>query len=500
MGMGGAFAGVDDLNSSLYNPAGLAWAKGVALSVRNMDNVSAMQAFPLGRGSSVGLAVITSKLSNIPITGGTAFSTSNVVYLTYGTKLTFLPILYNNPLFQRMSVGLNVKGLMGQTLQRTGELDNSAAGWNMDAGVLWKGTEWWTTGLSLQNFVPSGTMGTGGVIKWNIGAAEEVSQNIRIAGTAKIIGDVDSPVYMEDRELLLSGELNYSNQPTLLRFGGEWRFNRNYFVRTGLMQQRGTSGTATDINFGLGYRKGEWGIDFASYREPVRDERSLLLSILYFPKDWIVIKKLEVKKPAIMIEDAIEKISLANNIVAYGDKIDVFGKVKPGVAVYINGLPVAIDAEYGFKTVVPLDLQKNFVVVEARFEQEKKIWKYKVLRKAKVIIADVEKAKTDFAEKVEILATMGVIEVTPDADFAMDAGITRGELATWIVRASGIELTEVKQDLYADVSRDDFLAPYIQVAMALNLFSPFPDGTFRPGAVVSKEEGDVIFKRFGIKK
>jgi hypothetical protein len=502
LGMGGAFTGLaDDMNSVLYNSGGLAWAKGISLSVRDSENITAVQAFPTGFGSSLGLAVATSRVSDVPVSPTvTANSNSNVVSLSYGTKLTFIPRLYQDPAFQRVGVGFSIKGLMGQTLRQTGELDRSATGWDLDLGLLWKGSDWWSAGVSLQNILPANTLG-GGVIKWNIGAEEGIPAVAKIAGAARVIGDIGSPVFMEGRELLLGGEIDvYRNRPMLLRLGGEWNFDKKYFIRTGFMQQRARDGVSSDINLGAGVRLERWGVDLASYRQPVQDQRVFYVSFLYFPKDWIVVRKLDVDRPAIMLEKPIEAISLEDNIVTYDDKIDVFGRVKPGVEVYINGLRASLSADNSFRVVVPLSLGKNLIIVEARYEGEKKIWKYKVLRKARVKVVDKEKV-ADLEKKkdaVESLVTMGVIEITPEAEFVMEAGVTRGELSSWLVKAADMTIPEVKEDLFADVPQDHPLAPYIKVVTDMKLLLPFPDGTFRPGAVVSKEEGDAIFARFGV--
>ncbi len=501
LGMGGAFTGLaDDMNSVLYNPGGLAWAKGISLSVRDPENVTAVQAYPTGFGSSLGLAVVTTSISDIPISAGTANSNSNVISLSYGTKLTFIPRLYQDPTFQRLGIGFSIKGLMGQTLRRTGELDRSATGWDLDLGLLWKGADWWSAGMSLQNILPAHTLG-GGVINWDIGGEEGIPAVGAFAASARVIGDIGSPVFMEGRELLLGVEIDvYRSRPMLLRLGGEWNFDKRYYVRTGFMQQHARVGISSGINLGFGMRLERWGIDFVSYHQPVQDERFFYVSFLYFPKDWIVVRKLDVEKPAVMIEKPIEAISLEDNIVTYDDKIDVFGKVKPGVEVYINGLRASLLADNSFRVVVPLSLGKNLIIVEARYESEKKVWKYKVLRKARIKVADEEKVKDleNKKEAVESLVTMGVIEITPEAEFVMEAGVTRGELSSWLVKAADITLPEVNKDLFADVPRDHPLAPYIKVVTDMKLLLPFPDGTFRPGAVVSKEEGEAIFARFGV--
>ncbi|MBU0671479.1 MAG: S-layer homology domain-containing protein [Candidatus Margulisbacteria bacterium] len=501
LGMGGGFAGLaDDTNAILYNPGGLAWTKGISLSIKDSENIAALQAYPAGNNSAFGLAIITSKFSDIPFSGGLANSNSNVVYLSYGTKLNFIPRLADSELFQHLGFGLSVKGLLGQTLRRAGMLDRSATGWDMDFGVLWKAEDWWSAGFTLQNFLPIGTLG-GGSINWDIGGQEGIPAVAKLAGSARVIGDIGSPIFMEGRQLLLAGELNVSrNRPLLMRFGGEYGFNKSYYLRTGFTQQFIAGGATSDINFGLGYRTERWGVDLASYRDPFNDQRYLCLSVLYFPEDWIILRELDIDKPRVMIDQPIETISLEDNIVTYDDKIDVYGRVKPGVEVYINGLRASLGPDNSFKAVIPLHLKKNLIIVEARYLGEKKVWKYKVFRKAKVEIADKDKTENLAKKKegVENLVTMGVIEITPDQEFVMDAGITRGELSSWLVKAAEMKLPEVRKDLFADVPKDHPLAPYIKVVVDLNLLRPFPDGTFRPAAIVSKEEGDAIFAKFGI--
>jgi len=495
LGMGAAFAGLaDDVNAVIYNPAGLAWVKGVALTVRDFENLTALQAYPTGNNSSLGLAVVNYRASDVPFSGGLASSNSNVVLLSYGTKLSLLPMLYRQDFFQRVGVGLSIKGLLGETLRRTGQRDLSATGWDMDLGVLWKGSDWWSAGLCAQNFLPAKALG-GGEIKWNLATAEGIPASLKLAGSARIIGDLGTPIFMEGRELTLGGELDLSGSKSpLLRLGGEWGFNRTYFIRAGIMQQWKPEAVASSFNYGLGFRSEEWGAELAGYREPLRDESMVYFSVLYFPREWVVVRKLDVEKPGVVLETALEKISLEDNIVTYDDKIEVVGKVKPGVEVYVNELHAATSDDNTFRVVVPLQTGKNLIVVEARYEGEKKNWKYKVLRKVRVSVAGAKKEELAARrQRVEELVTLGVIEVSPEAEFKLDASITRGELATWLAKASGLRLPKVEKDLFSDVKRDHPLAPYIKAVVDWNLLQPFPDGTFRPEAAVSKEEGEKLF-------
>ncbi|MFA6549240.1 MAG: S-layer homology domain-containing protein [Candidatus Margulisiibacteriota bacterium] len=494
-GMGGAFVGMlDDVNSIFYNPAGLAWAKGIEVSARDAENIAAIQAYPNGTGASLGLGILKQNVANIPVSGGMASSNNTVILLSYGTKLNFIPALYKNPLFQTIGVGLTLKGLVGETLHRPGQLDRSATGWDLDCGALWKVNDWCSVGASLLNFLPAKALG-GGIIKWDLSGDEGIPAAAKLGTEVRVIGDVDSPVFMEGKELTFTGDINVSqSKGTLFRLGSEFGISRRYYLRAGLMQQYLVSGTTSNLNLGAGYRTNHWGVDFSTYHEPISDSNGFQFSVLYFPKDWIVVKKLEVEKPKIQLDQAIESISIGDNIVTYDDKIAVYGKVKAGVQVYVNG-SLATTTDNTFKAIVPLKLQKNLIVVEARYEGEKKLWTYKVLRKAKVKVADVQKK-----EEVVELVTLGVIEITPESNFVMDAGVTRGELATWLVKATDAKLPEIKQDPFPDVPRTHPLAPYIKAAVDMGLLKPYADGTFRPSAVVSKAEGDAIFKKFSAKK
>jgi hypothetical protein len=515
LAMGAAFVGLgDDVDTVLYNPGGQAWVKGVSLTVKDLENMTGVMAFPTGNNSSLGLSIITAKVTDVPISTGTAASTSNIVLLSYGTKLNFIPILADKEIFKNLGFGVSLKGLLGETLRRTGQSDRSATGWDMDLGVLWRGTDWWSAGASLQNILPAGTLG-GGRITWDFGGNEGIPASLKLGGSAKVIGDLKSPVFIEGRELNLAGELDISRSSTLVRLGGEWGINKTYYLRTGVIQQDKPGGAVTNLSLGAGFRSGEWGFDIARAHEPLRDEDLTYISCLYFPKEWIVQKKLDVDQPA-LLETALQKISLTDNLETYDDRIEVVGQVKAGVDVYVNDARAVTGPYNEFKVTVPLQIGKNLIVVEARYEGEKKDWRYKVLRKAKVVVAEEKTIKQQLAaaassaeaealkkkqsqiaaqkQRVEELVTLGVVEVTPGAEFKLDASLTRGDLATWLAKASGFRLPKVENDLYSDVKKDNPLAPFIKVVVEAGLLTPFPDGTFRPDLPVTKEEGNRLFQ------
>jgi hypothetical protein len=287
-----------------------------------------------------------------------------------------------------------------------------------------------------------------------------------LGGSAKIIGDLKSPIFLEGRELLLAGELDLSRASSLLRIGGEWGIDKTYYFRAGIIQQDKPGGPTTNLSLGLGYRLGEWGADLVSSHDPLRDENQVCLSILYLPKEWVVQKKLDFDRPA-LLEQALQKISLFDNLETYDDRIEVVGQVKSEVDVFVNDARAVTGSDNQFRVTVPLQVGKNLVVVEARYEGEVKDWKYKVLRKVKVDVSEEKALKEQLAlaassaetealrqkeaqiaakkNKVEELVTLGVVEVTPGAEFKLDASLTRGELATWLAKASGFRLPKVEK-------------------------------------------------------
>lgn len=513
LGMGGAFVGLaDDLYALAYNPGSVAWTKGIALDLQDVNNYSLMQSYPTGRGDSLGFIFTTNKFTGLSVGTNEASYGSNVLLLGYGTKFSLLPLLSNLSFAKQVGVGFNVKTILGSNYSVAGQSDLSAVGWDVDLGFLYKMNEWSKLGLSLQNILPQNTLG-GGVTKWSNGSSEVIPANYSLGYSAKLFGDVGALNYDYDKGLILTGQISTSTLRTDFGLGMEFSLAKKFFVRAGY----GNSA----LNYGLGWRFEDGGLDLSYYREPVTAKQRLEFSFVYFPGEWVVVKKLEeIKKPVLVLGDALKSVSIDNNAETYDEKIDVSGKVASGVEVYVNGATAYVDSKQKFKTWVPLRVGKNLIIVELRAEGQRKRWEYKVLRKAKVAVAEEKKIEQEIKatvdpkakakleekkkeikqtkEKVEVLVTLGIVEVKPKQEFVLEDRITRGELATWIVKATGLDLPEVKKAVYPDVPKDHVLAPYIQVVSNLDLLEPFPDGTFRPDAFVSKKEGEAIFRNFGI--
>lgn len=86
----------------------------------------------------------------------------------------------------------------------------------------------------------------------------------------------------------------------------------------------------------------------------------------------------------------------------------------------------------------------------------------------------------DCANAVEVLTTLGVLEGRSETEFAPDAGLTRAEMATILVRLMGSEGAKVSEDIFTDVSSNHWAYSNIAIAYKSGLILGMGDGTFAP--------------------
>ncbi len=79
--------------------------------------------------------------------------------------------------------------------------------------------------------------------------------------------------------------------------------------------------------------------------------------------------------------------------------------------------------------------------------------------------------------------------------FAPDAAITRGDFAEYIAKAIGVYRTGIAAEQFSDVSIDDAQADAITAAAAYGIINGYPDGTFRPEGIITRQEAMVMFAR-----
>lgn len=97
-------------------------------------------------------------------------------------------------------------------------------------------------------------------------------------------------------------------------------------------------------------------------------------------------------------------------------------------------------------------------------------------------------------QDVELLASKLIVQGTADNSFTPDNPITRAEFAALLVRALGIPASG-KAVSYRDVTHDDWFSGAVGAASAAGLVDGFEDGSFKPQALITREQMAVMLAR-----
>lgn len=86
------------------------------------------------------------------------------------------------------------------------------------------------------------------------------------------------------------------------------------------------------------------------------------------------------------------------------------------------------------------------------------------------------------------LSTMGIIEGYPDGNYYANKSLTRGELATWIARAKGYKTFIPEQDVFKDVPKNHWRAPFIKEIVEREIMIGDNQGFFGIDMPISRGE------------
>jgi S-layer homology domain len=554
MSLGGAFVGMsDDVNSIFYNPAGLANAKGITLTAKDIKNFSFGVVYETGLGH-LGVGAVFKDFNGVNINDTTkAKYEQDLTLISYGIGS------------DKLSVGFTVKNMLSQRISIPGQADRtSSVGYDYDAGVLWKPIDHTSIGVVLKNCSAT---------EFKLGASDEAfPRSTRIGFAVNVLGK-NSIFYDDtvDLKALLdidsgtAGDTHTQNS----YYGLEYAFNNWVVARFGANSTFLGDGNVAGTSFGLGFKFKDAEIDLASARDPMTQSQVSYVSVSYFPSRLAIFKASETvnqaenptEKPLISPQEPLKALlkiySPSDDYVGYDENIVISGETRPKASVTINGVQVFVGDDGQFRAVQPLNPGKNLLEIGASLDFETKTEFKKVYRKPKVIIEeevsldnqiaqetvsreseiskkeeelktqkqkglDVSKEEKALAEekskhnekkekllnekktieerkeKVENLVTLGVIEVSPEAKFQIEAPITRGEMISWLVKASGVSVPQVTGPVFLDVPQNHRYASFIKAALDAGLIKGGTDGKFRPDDPVKEEEGQAFFKAFGI--
>lgn len=99
-----------------------------------------------------------------------------------------------------------------------------------------------------------------------------------------------------------------------------------------------------------------------------------------------------------------------------------------------------------------------------------------------------------YMDNINFLAVDDLITGYPDGTFRPGGFITREEAITMIGRTLGLDGTR-RETRYTDVKRDSFGSGYIASAAEAEIVTGYPDNTFKPKASISRGEVAVIIER-----
>ncbi|RNF39756.1 S-layer homology domain-containing protein [Planococcus salinus] len=99
-----------------------------------------------------------------------------------------------------------------------------------------------------------------------------------------------------------------------------------------------------------------------------------------------------------------------------------------------------------------------------------------------------------FYDEIQYLAEDGIITGFPDNSFRPKGNVTRGQAAIMLGRALGYDGTPRDSD-FPDVDSSQVSSGYIEEAAENGIINGYPDGTYRPGATVTRAEMSIILQR-----
>lgn len=101
------------------------------------------------------------------------------------------------------------------------------------------------------------------------------------------------------------------------------------------------------------------------------------------------------------------------------------------------------------------------------------------------------KASTPYIEE---FSDRGLIHGYTDGTFMPDKAITRAEFLTLINRTFGYTL-ESDQVQFGDINGQEWFADQLRITMAAGYIKGYPDGTFRPNQLISRQEVATVLNR-----
>ena len=560
--MGNAVTASPHVTSLFYNPGAVAWTQVVVLTIQDFQNLAVGEIYPIAPGHRIAFGLVANTYNGLPVhSGGEADYSSRIATCSYGVRLKYVPLIgeyFKDASFgiKLKSILSTTLSESGQPDKSTLGYDIDVGGlWLLNPSVT---LGIWGKNVMPEVKQGAGELRWDSGERESIPASFIFGLAAKITGANGLLYKSDK----EDVLLTVDYDSSYKYaRPSLVRAGLEWTRKGMYALRFGFSQDYDGEKVTGGATAGIGIERNDWKFDLGYMTDPLVKTAFLQFSATYSPWEWVIEEKVIPVKPTEEAKVPVKVEYKLAEAITYDETYIITGEAKEGMEIFINDNRAYLDEKGRYAVVVPLYPGKNLIYLEGKVNGQKVMEvEYKVLRKAKVIVsgesalvqegsrisvikaklgekkaslqqelvkkpekkAEIEKkidevnmkiSKAEIDEKsfearkktleqgkevVENLVSMGVVEISPDVEFRLEAPVTRGELIVWLVRAAEIPLPKVERDVYVDIKKDSPFAPYARIAADMGILLGYPDGTFRPDAPVTAAEGEKIFKKFGI--
>jgi predicted DNA-binding antitoxin AbrB/MazE fold protein len=489
LGMGKAGVALsDDANTIFLNPAGLGSINRLLLTsmyttlMGDVNYMVAGGAFPIGDGSTLGLGVINSQVSDIPFfeadgtpAGNGGFG-SHVGLLSYGYNFgeaNSTGRLSNS--LKNLSLGIT-----GKYFMQTGSGGSDAklatgSGTSIDVGLLYSPRSGISIGLTGQNLL-------GSKMAYGSGAEIDIPKLIKIGGKANF------------KKFIVAADMDMFDSYSLLHAGIEYRPNKMLAVRAGVDQDAVGEETISNMTLGVGFRFEDFQFDYAYHPySDIEENTTHFFSISFTGEE---------REPDERIAD------LTEGTILEGPRERRLSLARPERTKRLK-LVSFIDVHKGYWARAPIELLATAGLVEGypngTFKPERTLTRAELatllVRAANIpvdssalgIFKDVP--RSHWAVKyIEAAKDAGLVKGYPDGTFKPNAQINREEGVTIMVRLESLE--EVAEELteQADDSRfvdikGSWAAGYIMAADEIGLLDYLNNTErFRPKSGFSRAE------------
>lgn len=176
-----------------------------------------------------------------------------------------------------------------------------------------------------------------------------------------------------------------------------------------------------------------------------------------------------------------------DQLVTFDEIVMLRGVGKNFDTLKVNGQQLKLNPDGSFSCGLVLTPGKNYVEIQGDNEFVKKI---RILRlKTYRDMESLYNGKKHWARsQVIYLSSLGFIEGYPDDNYYPAYPVTRGELATWIARIKGLKTATLAEDVFFDVPKEHWRAPYVKAVVEAGLMSGYTKEIFGIDDPISRRQ------------